>query len=393
MKERIALGIALLMFAVIGALGFVLDLARPDDLVGNLIFSTWLLAVLVVGALIVWKHPRHRVGWLFVVAAISIAGALVSKSYAAGAYIDGKDLPAPGWAAWLSHWMAIPAAGLLVIAMILFPDGRLPSDRWRRFLPIIVGAFVLAALGPMFKPGPIDGLPGVDNPLGTPWGETVWNISQIAQPIAAATVLCLVVSLILRSRRADLVERQQIKWVAYSLAVLPIAILVSQIAQTFDDSPEEWLGFLLIVAGLLAVPVAIGMAILRYRLFEIDLVVNRTLVYGSLTAILGLIYFGGVTLIQSVLPVGEDNQLSVAASTLAVAGLFRPLRRRIQGFIDHYFYRRKYDAQRTIDDFSSRLRDEIDLDALNTELVGVVSRTMQPTHVSIWVPGHNAEAS
>lgn len=393
MRGRLALVGALVLFVALGAVGIILDLERPEDLVGNLIFSTWLIALILVGALVVWRRPHHAVGWLFVSASVIMAISLTSKSYALAAYADGRDLPAPGFAAWLSSWAPLPAAGLLLLAMILFPDGRLPSSRWRRSLPILAGAFVLATIGPMFRPGPIDGLPSVDNPYGTAWGDLIWDVSQIAQPIAAGAVFCLVASLILRSRRADLVERQQIKWVAYSLGALPLAFIVSQVVQTFDDSPEEVLGFLIIMAGLLAVPAAIGMAILRYRLFEIDLVVNRTIVYLVLSAILGLVYVGGIALIQSVLPLAADNQLAVAASTLAVAGLFRPLRRRVQGFIDHYFYRRKYDAQRTIDEFSTKLRDEIDLDTLNHELVGVVSRTMQPTHVSIWVPAHEVETS
>jgi hypothetical protein len=160
-------------------------------------------------------------------------------------------------------------------------------------------------------------------------------------------------------------------------------MVVSQLVQSIDESEDQFLGFGIIVAGLLTVPIGLGVAILRYRLYDVDRVVNRTIVYAILTAFLGSAYIAGVTLMQAVLPIERNSDLAIAASTLAMAALFQPARRRIQGFIDHYFYRRKYDAQRTIDEFSSKLRDEIDLDALNEELVGVVSKTMQPSHLSV----------
>jgi hypothetical protein len=385
MRRHLGVLLTVLAFVAIGCLGIWLDLQRTDQLVGNAVFASWLATVLAVGAVICWQQPRHNVGRLLMAAALAAAVALTAKSYAAVALIEGRTLPAPELAAWISHWLAIPAAGLVLFAMILFPEGRLPSTRWRPAMPVLGAAFVLASAGPMFKPGPIDGLGGVRNPYATSWGDALWDISQMAQPIAVAAFFALIVSFALRTRRGTASERQQIKWVAYAVAMVPAIMLLSQLVQSFDKSNEQWLGFLINMAALLTVPIAIGVAILRYRLYDVDLVVNRTIVYVLLTAFLGGAYVGGVTLMQALVPIDKDSDLAIAASTLIMAALFQPARRRIQGFIDHYFYRRKYNAERTVDEFSSRLRDEIDLSSLNGELVDVVARTMQPTHVSVWL--------
>jgi hypothetical protein len=376
---------AMVAFIAIGTLGIWLDTRHPGALIGDAIFGAWCASIIAVGGLIVWRHPRNRVGWLLVVAALTLAVSLASKSYAWTAYFGNVDLPARSLMAWLSHWLSVPAGGCLIVAMILFPQGRLPSPRWRWPMRVLIAAFILATVGPMFKPGAIDGLRSVQNPFATSWGDIVWTASQVSQPIAAAGAAALIVSLVIRSRRATLVERQQIKWISYAVAILPVAFALSNVAQVLDHSEEDWLGFGIIVAGLLAFPAAIGVAILRYRLYDIDLVVNRTIVYLLLTVLLAVVYLGGVTLLQGLIGFGGDSDLAVAASTLAVAGLFQPARRRIQGFIDHYFYRRKYDAQRTVDEFSSKLRDEIHLDAMHDELIDVVHQTMHPSHVSVWV--------
>lgn len=385
MKRSLLLLTAVAVFVAAGAIGIWTDLSHPGALIGDVVFSTWLAAVLAVGSVIAWRHPSNMVGWLFVGAAVILAMALASKGYAWAAYHSDLELPGRQPAAWLSHWLALPGGGLLLFAMILFPAGHLPSHRWRWPARILGAAFVVAALGPMFKAGPIDGLGKVANPYAAPWGDGLWALSQIAQPVAAGAVAALIVSLVLRSRRGELVERQQIKWITYALAMLPIAFFASQAVQIVDQSREDWMGFAVIMVALVSVPVAIGVAILRYRLYDIDLVVNRTIVYVLLTAFLGGAYAGGVTVVQTLIPIARGNDLTVAASTLAMAALFQPARRRIQRWIDHLFYRRKYDAQRTIDAFSSRLRDEIDLDSLENELMDVVFRTMQPSHLSVWV--------
>jgi hypothetical protein len=196
-------------------------------------------------------------------------------------------------------------------------------------------------------------------------------------------MLASAVSLIVRMRRAGRVERQQIKWLAYGGAVVVGAVFVGGVISVWIEE----VGISLIIIGLLGLPIFTGIAILRSRLYDIDIVINRTLVYATLTATLALLYFGGVTALQRLLsPVmGEGNGLAVVASTLLIAALFNPLRRRIQAFIDRRFYRSKYDARKTLESFSARLRDETDLEALSGDLEGVVRETMQPAHVSLWL--------
>jgi hypothetical protein len=195
-------------------------------------------------------------------------------------------------------------------------------------------------------------------------------------------------SMFVRLRRATGVERQQIKWFAYAAAVAVSGSIVGHsLFLATDASWLLWAGLIPGTVGVLGMPVAMGIAILRYRLYEIDLIINRTLVYGSLTAILATLYFGGIVVLQRlfVALTAQESQLAIVASTLAVAAIFNPLRRRIQALVDRRFYRRKYDAAKTPEAFSVKLRDETDLDALSDDLVGVVKETMQPAHVSLWL--------
>jgi hypothetical protein len=233
----------------------------------------------------------------------------------------------------------------------------------------------MGALGPIRNPLGIEGL--------TPIYKAVLYIMSPALFAAA------VFSLFVRLRRAVGVERQQLKWLAYAaggLAIVSILLIIS----IAIDTPRwyEWVTNAIVVVVPPGVPVAIGIAILRYRLYDIDLLINRTLVYGSLTVTLVAIYFGGIVLLQRVfvLFTGQQSTLAVVASTLLIAAMFNPLRRLIQSFIDRRFYRSKYDARKTLEAFSAKLRDETDLEALNDDLVGVVRETIQPAHVSLWLP-------
>jgi len=203
-----------------------------------------------------------------------------------------------------------------------------------------------------------------------------------------ALIFVATASLFMRLHYSRGIERQQIKWITYA-AVTGIsgAILMYTIAEATDVLWLKGFGFVLLTIGLVGIPISMGIAILRYRLFEIDLIINRTLVYGSLTAILALFYFGSVTALQSLfsLLTGQGDTLAIVASTLAIAALFNPLRGRIQGFVDRRFYRRKYDAAKTLKAFGARLREETDLEKISDGLVGVVRETMQPSHVSLWL--------
>jgi hypothetical protein len=228
-------------------------------------------------------------------------------------------------------------------------------------------------------------LGSLPNPLGI---ESIGDLSLIVSPILYILGLLAVISMLGRLRRGTEIERQQIKWFAYAAAVTFIGGLVQHnLFPVIDVWWVWWVGFVIGTIGLLGQPVAMGIAILKYRLYDIDILINRTLVYGSLTAMLVALYFGGIVGLQRVFVIltGQQSTLAVVASTLAIAALFVPLRRRVQGFVDRRFYRRKYDARKTLEAFSAKLRDETDLEALNNDLVGVVRETMQPAHVSLWL--------
>ena len=234
-------------------------------------------------------------------------------------------------------------------------------------------------------PGSVYYLRGIHNPLGV---EGLPNVGELIQTVMFTLVFVSAGSLFVRRLRASGVERQQLKWFTYtSTLAISGVILTYTIADAIGALWLEWVGYAVLVVGFIGIPISMGIAILRYRLYEIDTLINRTLVYGVLTATLVALYFGGIVLLQGVFVAltGERSTLAVVASTLLIAALFNPLRRRVQGFVDRRFYRRKYDARKTLEAFSAKLRDKTDLDALNAELVGVVRETMQPAHVSLWL--------
>ena len=337
----------------------------------------------VVGAIVASRQPRNAIGWIFCGIGLVVSLNSFTGSYAGYRLAGGS---APGslaeTAAWFSSWswtlwIYVPTTFLL----LLFPDGRLPSPRWR---PVAWCAAlgVIFVAGYALEPGPLEEFPRITNPYGV--DSPILDAVAIAGAIlAGASMLASAVSLIVRMRRAGRVERQQIKWLAYGGAVVVGAVFVGGVISVWIEE----VGISLIIIGLLGLPIFTGIAILRSRLYDIDIVINRTLVYATLTATLALLYFGGVTALQRLLsPVmGEGNGLAVVASTLLIAALFNPLRRRIQAFIDRRFYRSKYDARKTLESFSARLRDETDLEALRGDLEGVVRETMQPAHVSLWL--------
>jgi hypothetical protein len=260
--------------------------------------------------------------------------------------------------------------------------------RWR-WLGWLTLAFVLVGviLSAFSSDAYLGSLGPIRNPLGIEGFTNVYK--AVLYTVCPVLFIAAVLSLFMRVRRAVGVERQQLKWLAYAAATFAIAIILGAIVPAATNTPlwYEWVGMALFVAGGAAIPVAVGIAILRYRLYEIDLIINRTLVYGALTATLALLYFGSVTALQYLLSLltGQGNTLAIVASTLAIAALFSALRRRIQSFIDQRFYRRKYDAAKILGAFGSRLRDETDLERISEDLVGVVRQTMHPSHFSLWL--------
>ena len=395
-------GLSVAMSAVSAALYIAAGSVQPPSSWGTggdsgvLIRLLPFLAFPLVGALIASRRPMNPIGWICLAVGIIWMVILISTSYGVyGLVVSPGSLPFPAAIGSLQEWMWVPAVGLFGIYLILlFPDGRLPSRRWRPLAWLSGGAIILVSAGTVLSPGSMDGLPGIRNPFGLekyPWVADATLSLTLLLPLC---MLASAVSLVLRFLRSRGEEREQIKWLAFAASILGLGFSSYVIPGNIlpDDAggvDRLWENLLedAVTLSFAGIPVAIGFAVLKYRLYAIDVVINRTLVYGSLTATLVAFYFGGIVLLQRlfVALTGEKSTLAVVASTLLIAALFNPLRRRIQSFIDRRFYRRKYDARKTLEAFSAKLRDETDLNALNGELVGVVRETMQPVHVSLWL--------
>ena len=377
----------LAVFVVSLVAGLILAVANGtlrQDAGNQVLLLVGFSAFMVVGALIVAHRPGNAIGWLFsAIALLAFTGQLASE-YATYAYATRPGpLPGATLAAWYGSWpWWLVLALTLVFTPLLFPTGRLLSPRWR---PVAWLAGVTTAV--------LTVVTSLRTELGTVEDQVVANpigVAAVGNPEKSPMIPVLIVllgvlataafaSLVLRFRRSRGEERQQLKWFTYASALLPLAGL--------DDFLPAPVGDLLFGVPIVFLPVAAGIAILRHRLYDIDRLINRTLVYGSLTAILGLVYAGVVLILGQVFGgVTEDPpSWAVAGATLAVAALFQPARRRIQEVVDRRFNRRKYDAAETIDTFGARLRDQVDLDTLSTELLAVVDQTMQPTRVVLWL--------
>jgi hypothetical protein len=373
----------------------LLLLARSITHPGIHVFDHWLdstLAAIVfstVGAVIA---PRTRsdnpIGWLFCAVGLLFAVTHFSAEYAIYTLLaaPGSLLPGGEAAAWLTSWLWIPQLGSVVFVVLLFPDSRLPSRGWRWFAWLSVLLVLVGALLCALSPGPISvGLGPIRNPLGI---ESLPSFIKVVERVVNTLLFAAVISLFIRLRHARELERQQIKWFVYATALTICGGIVTYpVSEAIGSQWLKWIGFVPFIVGVMAIPISMGIAIMRYRLYDIDILINRTLVYGLLTATLVALYFGGIVVSQRIFVflTGEQSTLAVVASTLLIAALFSPLRGRIQSFIDRAFYRNKYDARKTLEAFSAKLRDETDLEALNEDLVGVVRETMQPAHVSLWL--------
>jgi hypothetical protein len=336
----------------------------------------------ILGALIVRRQPTNRYGWVWCLLGLAAAVRGAAFAYVLWAWFVAPVQPGGFEAAWLGNVTYILYLGLVPLTLLLFPDGKAPSPRWRPVVWATVLVAVVWTLATAVAPGLIiDDSPNLIVSLyGTPAELATWLVIKLEW---AVRLLIAVggLSLLARLRHARGRQRQQVKWLTY-VGVLIAAALVVQL---------KWYPTGLVQATYLAVVawavyLAIGIAIFRHRLYDIDRLINRTLVYGLLTVLLGLVYAGGVFVVGQLLnPAGGESGLAVAASTLAVAALFRPLRRRVQTAVDRRFNRRRYDAAKTVEAFSGRLREHIDLETLSTELLAVVDQTMQPTRVSVWL--------
>jgi hypothetical protein len=358
----------------------------------------------LVGALIASRRSSNPIGWICLAVSLLWMLNLLASSYV----VYGLRVADPGSIAYpaaigsLAEWLG-PTAVLLfgTYLILLFPDGKLPSSRWRPVAWLCGTVLVANVVVTTIAPGHLSDLKDVSNPFGLqgyPWLANVVGIIGLLLPLC---MLASVLSLLLRYLRSGRVVREQIKWLAFAASVVAVGVLLEVVAGTFFASDAagiaELLGNLLedaITMSFAGIPIAIGFAVLKYRLYDIDVIINRALVYGPLSAMLALIYVGGVVGMQAIFRAitGQESTLAVVASTLVIAALFTPLRRRVQALVDRRFYRRKYDAAKTLASFNSGLREETDLDSLSEEVLGVVRETMQPEHASLWLRPHEAEA-
>jgi hypothetical protein len=362
-----------------------------DNSVENALLLVGFSAFAVVGALLVSKRPTNAIGWIMAAVALMVSIFLAGDSYAAYTMvIHGQPDGLAVIGAWIGGWYWYPLLVLVLVYLpLLFPDGRMPSRRW---LPVAVltgvGTLGMIVLGALADSLHLNEAPGyrIDNPIGIEGLGYVEDLPVfgVLTGLLFFGIIGAAASVVVRFLRSRGIERQQMKWFVY--AVVPMLLIPT------DGFLPGIISSVALGVVLIGLPTAIGIAVLRYRLYEIDTLINRTLVYGSLTAMLVGLYLVGIVVLQRffVLLTGQQSTLAVVASTLLIAALFAPLRRRIQFFIDRRFYRRKYDARKTLEAFSSTLRDETDLEALNNELVGVVRETMQPAHVSLWLRSETA---
>jgi hypothetical protein len=395
------------MFVATGVLDALIRSARSTGewfsvgSISDAVISFLFLAFPLVGALIASRRPQNPIGWILLADGLLWMVLAVTDSYSAYGAASPGSVPYPVAVGTIGNqWLWVPTIGLLGIYLVLlFPDGKLPSERWRPLALFSAVVIVVSSVTEGLAPGPLENQGGVRNPFGLealPW---LVGVTYILLPLLPLCIFASAVSMVLRYRRSSGEVREQIKWIAFVASFAGLSFLISMLTQLVvvfmsdGNVPRiPWWFELLssaVVLGFTAVPVAIGFAVLRYRLYDIDIIINRTLVYGSLTAMLVVLYFGGVATTQAVFRAftGQEQQpqLAVVVSTLVIAALFNPLRRRIQSLIDRRFYRRKYDARKTLEDFSARLRDQTDLETLNNDLAGVIRETMQPAHVSLWL--------
>ena len=345
-------------------------------------------AFATTGALVASRVPANPVGWLLCLAALAFAVGGVSVTISESAVRNGTDGPLVTAAAWVGTFVWMLGVGpAATFVLLYFPDGRLPSQRWRPVAWLSGVALVLITVSIAVSPGRIEDT-DVSNPVGIQeWRAASDALESVGLAILFACILASCASLVPRYRRADSQQRQQLKWLALSLPAV-LAWLGASILVESALSPDVAadVANLLSAVGLTIIPVAIAIAILRHRLYDIDVVIKRTLVYAMLTAVLLSTYFVLVLALRVALrPLTGESDLAVAASTLAVAALFRPVRGRVQGVVDRRFYRSRYDAGATVEGFSARLRDDLDLDSTAGNLRAVVQRTMQPSHVSLWL--------
>lgn len=369
----------------------------PDGWIADSVMGIAFMSFPAMGALIASRRRGHAFGWLLLGVGGAAAVLVAASGYAAWRVPAGHDDPFTVLAAWIHQWLWFPLImSVPTLVVLLFPTGTYPSPRWRWVgratvllmalitIPSMLEERLVVEACPRDAPEGACQNPSIDNPIGVGFFTDVEQQLGWLFVGVVPVILLSLASLVFRYRSAGSVERQQMKWVGVAALFFATGMLLGTSVGITDR---------LFPFFLMMLPVSMGVSILKYRLYEIDVIVNRALVYGALSAVLVGAYLGIVFALQNVLgPITRDSDIAVAASTLAVAAMFRPLRARVQGFIDRRFYRRKYNAQHTLENFSARLRDDVDLDHLARDLSNVVRETMQPAYVSVWLRPHGKPA-
>jgi len=354
-------------------------------------FSAMILGYAAVGGIVAARRPDNPIGWLLAAGALCAALTALGAEYGEhGLVTDPGSLPGARFAAWVAMWVVLPAWGAVLFLLLLFPTGRLLTARWRWAARLTAASVGLGAIAQALVPRQLSENEAVANPFHVSGaaGDVLAVLNTVTDVATLPTLLLALGALVVRLRRSRGEERLQLEWFVYVAAVAALGLILGVVGENAVGS-GSWLWqvpFYLGMVALAALPVAIAVAMLRYRLYDIDLVINRTLVYAALSATLAGAYLGGVLVLGLVVrPLTGSSNLAIAGSTLAVAALFGPARAQIQRVVDRRFYRRRYDAARTLEAFGARLRDEVDLEALGADLRHVVVETMAPAHVSLWL--------
>ena len=382
----IGLGVAAVTAVVAGLLLMPPERSTPD----LLLFLVVVVTVSGVGTFLAVRVPGNVIGWLLLASGLLFGYGILSGGYAYRSIDDPAGLwPGTALLGWLNNLLFLPPVMIVVVAVpLVFPDGHLLSPRWRWVAAALAIGTLAAGVRPAFAPGPMGDL-GIDNPFGRPGLEPLINtIDTLAAVTALPVFIASMASVVVRYRRGGPIERHQLKWLiavtALAAASLPFAFVGGTLGLTVAANAAWFVGFLAIAA----LPIAIGIAILRYRLFEIDRIISRTLGWAIVTGVLVAVFAGAVVLLQAVLATfTQENTIAVAASTLIAFALFQPLRLRVQHAVDRRFDRSRYDGERTVDAFTDRVRNEVDLGTLRTSLSATASAAVRPAAVGVWLRG------
>lgn len=364
---------------------------RSEEGLGFLVWAPGVLAFAGVGALVAARRPENPVGWLFLAVGVVEPISTFAEAYARFGTIPGAAVPMPALVGVFGAAMYTMANAFIILILLLFPTGGLPSPRWRPVLWATVGWLALMPFIVLLAPGPIGETLPIANPIVGPLA--LREMASMIRPLEELSWFPLLLlaagALLGRWHSAGLRERAQLKWFGSATMLIVVAVLAESMVSAFGTTQQtDIVGLVFLVSAVASVPISAGIAILRYQLYDIDLVIRRTLVYGALVAVLGAVYVALVLGLQAALTglTGGDT-LPVALSTLVIAAMFGPVRARVRAIVDRHFYRSRYDAQQTVELLAGRLRDEVELDAVGRTLLDVAGRAVQPTSASVWLRG------